>query len=251
MCERPESGASICAASRVVRGLPSTSPSTTTIVSLPMTTASGSRAAITAHFSRASRSACARRLLAGEIRLVDVGRPHLVRDADEREQLAPPRRLRGEDDARRRHRSSHRVTGPSFTSSTSIIAPNSPVSTRDAALAQQRDEALVERDRHLRARRVDEARPASLHRVAVERELRDDEQRAVHVGEGEVHLVVGVGEEAEADDLVGHPDERGLAVGVREADEQEKAALDATGDPIADAHFGAGDSLEEDAHGLA
>ena len=40
------------------------------------------------------------RRLARQQRLVDVGRPHLVLDADEREQLAAPRRRRGEDDAR-------------------------------------------------------------------------------------------------------------------------------------------------------
>src|SRR5207249_4131116 len=43
------------------------------------------------------------------------------------EQLAPAGRPAGEDEA---HFSRTRVTGPSFTSSTSIIAPNSPVSTR-------------------------------------------------------------------------------------------------------------------------
>ena len=69
------------------------------------------------------------------------------------------------------------------------------------------------------------------------------------VGEREVHLVVRVGEQSEPDDLVGHPAERGLAVGVREADEQQEAAVDATGDAFADAHFGAGDSLQDDAHG--
>jgi len=36
-----------------------------------------------------------------------------------------------------------------------------------------------------------------------------------------------------------------------EPDEEEKAALDATGDPVADTHFGAGDSLEDDAHGIS
>jgi hypothetical protein len=32
--------------------------------------------------------------------LVEVGRPHVELDADVREQLAPPRRSRGEDQAR-------------------------------------------------------------------------------------------------------------------------------------------------------
>jgi hypothetical protein len=46
---------------------------------------------------------------------------------DEGEQFATPRRRRGKYHAH--YRSSHNVTGPSFTRSTSIIAPNSPVST--------------------------------------------------------------------------------------------------------------------------
>src|SRR5688572_9605326 len=65
------------------------------------------------------------RPLARQDTFIEIGRADLVRNSDERQQLATPRRLRGENDPRRRHRSSHNVTGPSFTSSTSIIAPNS------------------------------------------------------------------------------------------------------------------------------
>ena len=101
----------------------------TTIVSAAMTTASGARAAITAHFSAREPLGVRDRRLAGEVALIDLGRHHLVRDAEHRHEVAPPRRRRREDDAQSAHRSSQRVTGPSFTSSTSIIAPNSPVST--------------------------------------------------------------------------------------------------------------------------
>ncbi len=59
VCVRPLSCRSILAASGALDGLPSTSSSITTIVSAESTTASGCRAAITAPFSRASRSACA------------------------------------------------------------------------------------------------------------------------------------------------------------------------------------------------
>ena len=68
------------------------------------------------------------RMFARQVRFVDIGGANLVRDANERQQLAAARRLRGEDHVGWRHRSSQRVTGPSFTSSTSIIAPNSPLS---------------------------------------------------------------------------------------------------------------------------
>ncbi len=67
--------------------------------------------------------------LVRQVGLVDVGGADFVGDADLRQKLAPPRRLRRQDDARRGHFSSHSVTGPSLTRSTSIMAPNSPVST--------------------------------------------------------------------------------------------------------------------------
>ena len=86
-----------------------------------------------------------------------------------------------------------------------------------------RDESLIERNGRLRSRRVDEARPPALRGVAVERELRDHEQLAADVGEREVHLVVGVREESEADDFVGHPRDTCFIVRMREADEKEKA----------------------------
>ena len=104
-------------------------------------------------FSRGDR----RRLLAREplararrpprlaIRLVDVRRPHRVRDADEREQLAPPRRRGGENDARRRLIARAR-RGRSVVHELDLHH-RAELSRLDraAALAQQRDERLVER----------------------------------------------------------------------------------------------------------
>src|SRR5215510_14540810 len=66
---------------------------------------------------------------AREVRFVDVGGTDIVLDAHESEELAPARRCRRENDTRMGQRSSHSVTGPSLTSSTSIDAPNSPVWT--------------------------------------------------------------------------------------------------------------------------
>src|SRR2546425_9506134 len=61
------------------------------------------------------------------------GDDHAKGQAEHREQLPPPRAAAREDQAvvpaGRAHFSRISVTGPSFTSSTSIIAPNSPVST--------------------------------------------------------------------------------------------------------------------------
>src|SRR6266576_656206 len=58
--------------------------------------------------------------------LIHFGRHHANLEPDHLEQLASARGSARQDD----HFSRIRVTGPSFTSSTSIIAPNSPVSTR-------------------------------------------------------------------------------------------------------------------------
>ena len=61
-------------------------------------------------------------------------------------------------------------------------------------------------------------------------------------------LSLVVRKDAKSDDLVGHPRELLVAVGVREADEQREAATDSAGHSLADAHFGATDPLEENSH---
>ena len=190
------------------------------------------------------------RRFARRMRLVDVGWNHHVLDADEAQQLAATRRRRREDD-RRVHRSIQSVTGPSLTISTCMAAPNSPVSTRDAALSQPVDEPVVQGLRVLRARRVDEARATALHRVAVERELRHDEHRAADVDDRAIHLVLVVGEDAQADELLGHPLDVVEGVRVREADEHGESSLDRAGDTIAHAHAGARHALNENSHDCA
>ena len=90
--------------------------------------------------------------------------------------------------------------------------------------------------------------PPPLGRVAVERELAHDEHGAVHVGQPEVHLVVGVGEEAKPRNLVGHPRELLGRVRVREPDEQEESPADQARHPALDFHLGPRDPLEQYAH---
>ncbi len=158
---------------------------------------------------------------------------------------------RREDDARTRraHRSSQSVTGPSFTSSTSIIAPNSPVSVVHAPLAQQRDEPLVERNGSLRPRRVDEARPPPFCGIAVQRELRHDEQspplrrRAPGSSSPRRRRTAGARRFSAI-----HVSARRRRV--RKADQEEKSAADASRPRIVprDPHFGARNPLQHDAH---
>ena len=126
--------------------------------------------------------------------------------------------------ARRRGRhvgavSSSSVTGPSLTSSTSIIAPKTPRS-RTEPLA----EALVQRLGVLGPRGGDVARAVALSRVAVERELADAQDLAV--AERLVHPPLGVGEHAQRADLVGEAVAVGGGVVVRDAEQDEEAGAD-------------------------
>src|SRR5205085_311032 len=67
-----------------------------------------------------------------------------------------------------------------------------------AAISKQSKKALVQRYRLLRPCRVDEAGAAALCRVAVEGELRYDEELPGALEDGAIHLVFTVGEDAQA-----------------------------------------------------
>ena len=82
----------------------------------------------------------------------------------------------------------------------------------------------------LRARCLDEARPPSLFGVAVERELRHDENRTGDVREREIHLLLGVAEDAQPHDFVGHPRQLFFGVAMREAREQYQPLVDVADD---------------------
>jgi hypothetical protein len=147
-----------------------------------------------------------------------------------------------------RYRSRIRVTGPSFTSDTSIIAPNSPVSTVKPALRQQRHEPLVEGDGDVGLRRLHEAGAAPLTRIAVKGELGDDEKAASHLLHRAVHLAVLVGEDAQPQHLLRHPRQLFVAIPLAEAGQQQEAVADLAGDLAIDADGSGGDALEDEAH---
>jgi hypothetical protein len=154
VCERPARRASIRTASRSPAGLPSTvAVDDDDRVRADDRPRLARAAAITAGLAAAQTFGVLARALSARYRLVDVGRLHLVRDADEVQQLAPARRLR-----RRGSRGAalivpgRSVTGPSFTRSD--VHHGAELARLDAvdALAQHRDEALVQRDRRLGSR---------------------------------------------------------------------------------------------------
>ena len=122
-----------------------------------------------------------------------------------------------------RQRSSSTVTGPSLTSATCISAPNRPVATVAPSRRSSATTRVDERLGVLGTGRGDPARAATLGRVAVERELADDEELGADVGGGPVHHPGLVVEQADVPQAVGELPGDGLVVGVGHADEHAQA----------------------------
>src|SRR5690606_14878345 len=211
-CSRPWSRSSISTASSAPRGLPRTTSSTTTIVSLPTTIASGRFAATACAFSRASRSACR----AGG----SPGTNDSSTSAGTMSKRSPSIRA---NEARRGEPDASTSGTPQATSPRSSLVspppdPARPPSTPPSPLEEQRDRArvhqlhvhhgaelpglhparqplahdlhelLVQRDRHLRRRRLHEARTTTLPRIPVERELAHHQHLPAHLLQVQVHL---------------------------------------------------------------
>src|SRR5206468_3182347 len=116
--------------------------------------------------------------------------------------------------------------------------------------AERGEKALVERDRFLGTRRVDEAWALALLRVPVKCELRDDKSGAADFRKSEVHLSDSVTEETKSGSLLRHPVDLLRCVTVREADEEEESSLDASDFSAFDADFGSRNPLEQDSQPL-
>ena len=92
------------------------------------------------------------------------------------------------------------------------------------------------------------ARPSATARVRQQRELADHQQLALDVGEREVRPAVGILEEAQAEELVGHPIHGGRIVRRRDADEDDGSATDSAQLRSPDADRCPGDALDDQAH---
>lgn len=73
---------------------------------------------------------------------------------------------------------------------------------------------------------ADEGWAVSFSDGGEEGELRDDEESAGDVGDGEVHEAVLIGEDAESGDFSGEPEDVFWAVGFFDTDEEEEALAD-------------------------
>ena len=84
--------------------------------------------------------------------------------------------------------------------------------------------------------------------VAVQGELGDHQHSATDVNQRPIHLAFGIREEPQRQDLLDHPVDLWLGVGVGDADEREITASDGADDLPVNRHGSAGDTLEDDFH---
>ncbi len=141
------------------------------------------------------------------------------------------------------------VTGPSLTSSTRIIAWNSPVATGTLSCPQFSHDAFVQRARLFWRRSRVERRPPPLPDVAIQRELRDDEYATARVGDGSIHVASGFAlEDPHLADLRHDVLHVVRAVIAADAEQDEEAGADLPRLAIADAHARFSDPLNDRAH---
>src|SRR5690606_10683942 len=113
-------------------------------------------------------------------------------------------------------------------------------------LAHDLHEHLVQRDRHLRRRRLHEARTTTLPRIPVERELAHHQHLPAHLLQVQVHLPGLVRKEPQPHDLVRHPLQHRIVIRCPETDEEQVAPADPARYPLPDPHFRATDALYDD-----
>ncbi len=108
--------------------------------------------------------------------------------------------------------------------------------------------SLVQRYGRFGSRGVDEGGSPALLRVTIESELGNDQQGSTHLTKAQIHLPLGIGEEAQADHFVGHPIYLCSRVRVREAGEQTEATADGRGNLAFDRDGSVTDALQHDLH---
>ena len=97
---------------------------------------------------------------------------------------------------------------------------------REAEAFALGEELLVERDGEVRLCSADEARPAAVAHVAVERELAHDQHASAHIRERPVHFIIFIAEYAQTEDFFGQlAAERGRIVRP-DAEQDEKSPSD-------------------------
>ena len=142
------------------------------------------------------------------------------------------------------------VTGPSFTSATSILAPKTPVSTGTPRSRSASTEVLVQRLGYLGPRRLREVGSSSLLVLAVgdQRELADDESSAGCVEERPVEAPGLVLEDPKTCDLAGQPFRLRRRVRSRDTQQHQDTRTDRRGDLTGNRDRRLPDALDDGSH---
>src|SRR3989475_3276176 len=140
------------------------------------------------------------------------------------------------------------VTGPSFTSSTAIRAPNVPVATATPSSRSAEQERVVEQLGLLGRGRVGEARAVALRRVGDQRELAHDQGLAAGVQQGAVEATLVILENPQPRDPF-RKSSRGIRhVFTRDPDQNAQAGPDLAHDLLSHAHARVGNPLHDCLH---
>src|SRR3989442_4570636 len=116
--------------------------------------------------------------------------------------------------------------------------------------SQATHKLLVETRGFLWRRGLDEAGPALASRIAIERELRNNQRRAAGFQERPIHLALLVIEDAQVCDLLGEISGLLSRVAAGHAQEHEQARGDLPRGTSLDHDAGAADALHDSSHGL-
>ena len=153
-----------------------------------------------------------------------------------------------DDSGRRVYASSTIVTGPSFTSATSMRAPKTPRDTGTPSPREHVAEHLVQRLCLRGIGRVREARAVPLPRVRDEGELAHDERLALNVEERAVEPAFLVLEDPQPRDLAREPARVLLAVAARHAEQHDDPRPGRADDALVDGDGGLAHSLDHGPH---
>src|SRR5205085_1303015 len=127
-------------------------------------------------------------------------------------------------------------------------APETPGRNALDASARFGDEELVERLGQVRRRSIYPGRPTPAPHVAVERELRDDEQSAARIHDRAVHASFVIVEDAKRRRLLDEVSRVHLRIVARDADENDEARPYLADRLTLDPHDGARHALQYDSH---
>ena len=119
----------------------------------------------------------------------------------------------------------------------------------ETARAQPVDKMPVQIVGAIRGRCFRERWPVALTRIAIQRKLRDHQQRAADIGDGAVHLALGIGKDPQVPGLVGQEISLVFVIDLADAKQHAQACADLPNHRGINGDLGLRNSLNNDAHG--